>query len=88
MESLSFNRPTTHYDEKIYEIDKEICELIKKRKDISNNNPGYPPLEYISKWAEEFDLYEDLLHSIFGSLLDYKPPFKDTAIGSNIIMHL
>lgn len=49
MEVSSFNRPTTHYDEKIYEIDKEICELIKKRKDISNNNPGYPPLKYISK---------------------------------------
>ena len=52
MEVSSFNRPTTHYDEKIYEIDKEICELIKKRKDISNNNPSYPPLKYISKWAD------------------------------------
>mgnify|MGYP006862803183 CR=1 FL=1 len=54
MEVSSFNRPTTHYDEKIYEIDKKICELIKECKDISNNNPGYPPLKYISKWADEF----------------------------------
>lgn len=68
MKRMPFKRPTTHYDEKITQIDEKICELIKQRKDISNNNPGYPPLEYISEWAEKFNLYEDLLKSIFGSL--------------------
>ncbi|WP_347940550.1 hypothetical protein AAEY33_23580 [Peribacillus simplex] len=42
--------------------------FIDQRKKISNNNPGFPPLEVISKWAEKFDLYEDLLRSIFGVL--------------------
>lgn len=87
MQLNSFNRPTNHYDEKIYEIDKRICELIKERKDISNNNPGYPPLEHISKWAEEFGLYEELLQSIFGSLFDdniYKPLVQPTNFIKNI----
>ncbi|WP_157094402.1 hypothetical protein [Metabacillus litoralis] len=42
--------------------------FVKKRKEISNNNPGFPLLEDISLWAEKFDLYEDLLRSIFGVL--------------------
>lgn len=68
MKRMPFKRPTTHYDENITQIDKKICELIKQRKDISNNKPGYPPLDYISKWAETFNLYKDLLESIFGLL--------------------
>lgn len=76
MKRMPFRRPTTYYNEGIKQIDKELCELIKKRKEISNNDPGYPPFEYIADWAEKFDLYEDLLKSIFSSLWKdeiYKP---------------
>ncbi|MDF2881381.1 MAG: hypothetical protein K0R54_1938 [Clostridiaceae bacterium] len=76
MKRMPFKRPTDHYDERVRQIDGKICELIKQRKEISNQNPGYPPFEYISKWAEKFDIYEDLLKSIFGSLWNekiYKP---------------
>lgn len=76
MKRMSFRRPTTHYNEDIKQIDEKLCELIKKRKEISNNDPGYPPFEYITDWAEKFDLYEDLLKSIFSSLWKdeiYKP---------------
>jgi hypothetical protein len=45
---MPFKRPTTHYDQRINEIDEQLCKLIKQRKEISNNNPGFPPLEYIS----------------------------------------
>ncbi|MFL0198269.1 hypothetical protein ACJDU8_22290 [Clostridium sp. WILCCON 0269] len=72
MKRISFKRPTNHYDERIKQIDEKICELIKQRKEISNNNPGYPPLEYISNWAEKYDLYDELLKSIFASLWNDK----------------
>ncbi len=42
--------------------------MLKKRKDISNNNPGFPPEEAIINWAIKYDLYEDYLNSLFGSL--------------------
>lgn len=87
MKQMPFKRPTTYYDERINQIDEQICELIKQRKEISNNNPGYPPFEYISNWAEKFDLYEDQLKSIFGSLLDediYKPIVEPTGFKMNL----
>lgn len=76
MKRIKFNRPTNHYDEGIKQTDEKICELIRERKKISKDNPGYPPFEYISDWAEKFDLYEDLLKSIFDSMYnekEYKP---------------
>lgn len=76
MKRMPFKRPTTYYDEKINKIDEQICKLIGRRKEISNNNPGYPPFEYISNWAEKFDLYEDQLKAIFISLWNeeiYRP---------------
>lgn len=72
MKRMAFKRPTTHYDERIKQIDEKICELINQRKETSNNNPGYPSFEYISSWAEKFDLYEDLLKSVFSSLWNEK----------------
>lgn len=87
MELMPFRRPTDHYDERIIKIDEQICELIRKRKDISNNNPGYPPFEYISKWAEEFNLYENQLKSVFGSLWNeapYKPVVKPNGFRMNL----
>lgn len=72
MKRMPFQRPTTHYDERIKQTDEKICELIKERKEISKNNPGYPPFEYISNWAEKFDLYEELLKSVFSSLWNEK----------------
>jgi len=68
MKRMPFERPTDHYDELLVPIDDQICSLLKQRKEISNNNPGFPPLEDISKWAEKFNLYEDLLRSLFGLL--------------------
>lgn len=72
MKRIKFIRPTAHYDEEIKQIDEKICELIKQRKEVSNNNPGYPPFEYIYEWAGKFGLYEEQLKSIFGSLMNEK----------------
>lgn len=81
MKRMPFERPTEHYDERLIPIDEQICSLLKQRKDISDNNPGFPPLEDISKWAEKFDLYEDLLRSLFGLLENddhYRPQIEPT----------
>ncbi|NRF95986.1 hypothetical protein HQN89_34845 [Paenibacillus frigoriresistens] len=76
MKRMPFERPTEHYDERIFPIDEQICELLKQRKEISSNNPGYPKFEYIEKWANSFDLYDDYLKSVFHVLRNeehYKP---------------
>ncbi len=76
MKRMPYTRPTDHYDERIVEIDEQLCSLIKARKDLSLNNPGYPPFEKISDWAAKFGLYEDFLKSLFGQLRNeefYRP---------------
>lgn len=59
MKRMQFIRPTEHYDQRITDIDEQICALIKQRKERSDNNPGFPSFEYISDWAAKFELYED-----------------------------
>lgn len=87
MKRMPFKRPTTYYDEGIKQIDEQLCELIKKRKEISNDNPGYPPFEYISNWAKKFSLYEDLLKSVFSSLWNdnlYRPSVEPEGFLKNL----
>lgn len=81
MKRIPFERPTEHYDERIVELDEQICALIKRRKEVSGNHPGFPPLEQISKWAADFELYEDLLKGVFGTLLseEYFKPIVEPA---------
>ncbi|MGG0644620.1 hypothetical protein ABE021_11840 [Sporosarcina gallistercoris] len=68
MEKIPFERPKNFYDEHLYPIDEQICALLKQRKDLSNNNPGYPSDEMIANLADKYELYEDFLSSIFGTL--------------------
>lgn len=69
MRRMPFQRPAEYYDPQITSIDEQICALIKLRQDTSGHNPGFPPLELISGWADEFGLYEDLLKAVFANLL-------------------
>ncbi|WP_160672196.1 chorismate mutase [Clostridium sp. C8-1-8] len=76
MKRLPFQVPTTFYQETIREIDEEICKLIKKRKEISDKDSGFPHLEYISEWSKKFDVTEEFLKEIFKVLYHeniYKP---------------
>lgn len=87
MEQMPYEPPTTHYDERIIKIDEKICELIRERSNLSDNNPGYPPFKYITKWAEKFGFYEDFLKSLFGALFhekDYKPRIIPEVFQKNI----
>ncbi|MEH7237951.1 hypothetical protein [Bacillus sp. JJ1562] len=81
MKRMPFEPPTDYYNEQLIDIDEQICSLLKKRKEISNNNPGFPPDHVISEWALKYDLYEDYLKSLFGSMrIDdlFKPRIEPT----------
>lgn len=76
MKRMPFERPTEHYDERLITVDKQICELLKQRKELSDNNPGFPPLEFITEWAVTYEFYEDFLKSVFGIFISeehFKP---------------
>lgn len=68
MKRLPFKRPTEYYDERASQIDEQICALLNQRRIATNKNPGFPPLEYISKWARAHDLLEEFLYAVFGVL--------------------
>jgi AraC-like DNA-binding protein len=72
LDNYQKDRPAKHYNENIRILDKQLCELISKRKSISNNRPGLPPIQQIKEWADEFGLYENHLRYIFRVLGDEK----------------
>ncbi|CAM3270621.1 hypothetical protein PALU110988_12640 [Paenibacillus lupini] len=70
MRRLPMERPTDHYDARLFKIDEQICALLEERREISNQNPGYPPFKSIESWADRYHLYEDYLKSLFGLLMN------------------
>ena len=68
-------RPTDHYDEQLLQIDEQICALLNQRKVLSNKNPGTPPDDVLSNWAAKYDLSEEFLYSLFGTMR-YEHLFK------------
>ncbi|MCM3456232.1 hypothetical protein M3685_20190 [Heyndrickxia oleronia] len=87
MKRMPFEPPTEHYDEHIEAIDEQICNLIKKRKELSKNNPGFPTRQLIADWSIKYNFYEDFLNSVFGHLLNeeiYKPVVEPKGFLKNI----
>ncbi|PWU67087.1 hypothetical protein [Gracilibacillus dipsosauri] len=87
MRRMRFAPPTDHYDERLEKIDEQICNLMKERKILSNNNPGFPRASLITEWSQKYNFYEDFLRSIFSQLLDeevYKPTVKPRGFMKNI----
>lgn len=76
MKRNAIKRSSNHYDEQLFSIDEQICTLLKQRKELSIDHPGFPPEEVLSKWATKFDLYEEYLSSLFGTVRmhDYFKP--------------
>jgi hypothetical protein len=84
---MSFEPPTEHYDNRIEAIDEQICDLIKQRKEISSNNPGFPSKQLISFWCKKFNFYEDFLNSVFAHFLKediYRPVVEPKGFLKNI----
>lgn len=87
MKRISFEAPTEHYDERIEAIDEQICALMKQRKDISSNNPGFPPKILISNWSKKYNLYEEFLNGVFGHFFNeelYRPIVEPEGFLKNI----
>ncbi|MFC3803129.1 hypothetical protein [Cohnella sp. GCM10012308] len=76
MRRMRYEPPTSHYDERVKDVDARICELIRERKDIAEGKPGYPSFAYIEQWSADYGLYEEHLKSLFGLLYNeeqFKP---------------
>lgn len=58
----------TYYNESLLSIDRKICDLLNQRKDVLGKNPIFPPDEVISNLADEHDLQEEYLHSLFTTM--------------------
>ncbi len=81
-----FERLAAHYDERLKEIDEEICKLIEQRK-AAFDNPGFPTDELITTWAKKYDFYENFLNGLFGHLLaeeHYAPAVEPKGFVKNI----
>ncbi len=62
---MPFQPPTKYYCELLAPLDEQISALIAKRKELSQNNPGFPPLETIAEWCRKYGLTEDYMRSFF-----------------------
>lgn len=65
LKRLPFQPPTDYYCEELAPIDVQICEFLAKRKELSDDNPGFPHLDQIFAWSKQYGLNEDWLRRIF-----------------------
>ena len=87
MEQIPFEPPTDYYDERIVTIDEQICQLINQRKELSNNNPGFPTKQYIADWSKKYNFYETFLDSVFANFFYedvHKPVVEPKGFRNNI----
>ncbi|WP_019849380.1 hypothetical protein [Desulfitobacterium sp. PCE1] len=68
MNAVPFHPPTDYYCKELAPLDEEICSLLAKRKELSNQNPGFPDPDLISHWSQAFVLKEDWLRIVFAHL--------------------
>lgn len=67
------------YDKQIESIDQEICALIQKRKQVSNEQPTSPSPEKLNEWAHTYELEREMLNALFSTIEsegDFKPIVK------------
>jgi hypothetical protein len=60
--------PTDYYCQSLTPVDEQLCALIARRKELSQNNPGFPPEELITAWCDQHGLNKHLMWGIFSSL--------------------
>jgi len=65
---MPFRPPTDYYCELLAPIDEEICALLAKRKEISQDNPGFPQPDSITAWSQQYGLNEDMMRIFFGTM--------------------
>ncbi|MER2174446.1 MAG: hypothetical protein ABS911_07185 [Carnobacterium sp.] len=57
-----------YYNESLLSIDEKICDLLNQRKEVLVKNTIFPPDEVISRLANEYDLQEEYLQSLFTTM--------------------
>ena len=70
MNAMPFHPPTDYYCKELASLDEEICSLLAKRKELSNQNPGFPDPDLIARWSQAFGLKEYWLSIVFAHLLN------------------
>lgn len=68
MRRMSYSSTTDYYCKSLAVIDEQICELLAKRKELSDDNPGLPGPELISSWCKQYGLNEEKIRNIFASM--------------------
>lgn len=68
MKRMSFQPPTDYYCEQLTPVDEQICALIAKRKELSDNNAGFPGIESITEWCHRYELNEAMTQSLFATM--------------------
>ena len=75
---MPFYPLTDYYCNELAPLDEEICSLLAKRKELSEENPGFPNSNLISEWSQKFGLNENWLRRTFAVYLQgeecYQPP--------------
>ncbi|MFS0785506.1 hypothetical protein ABC345_03870 [Shouchella sp. 1P09AA] len=67
------------YDGSTESIDREICALIQKRKQLSNEQTASPTPEKLNEWAHTYELEKEMLNALFSTIEsegDFKPIVK------------
>lgn len=65
---MSYGTTTNYYCESLAPIDEQICALLARRKELSDDKPGFPSLDLISVWCKQYELNEDKIRRIFASM--------------------
>jgi len=68
LRGMSYGSTTDYYCKSLAVIDEQICELLAKRKERSDDNSGLPGLELISTWCEQYGLNIEKTRNIFASM--------------------
>lgn len=72
-----FHSPTDYYCEALDTVDERLCALIAERKKVSGNNPGFPGVDRIAAWCQNYGLDEQMTLGIFSQLYQedrFQPP--------------
>ncbi|KUO76724.1 MAG: hypothetical protein APF81_11685 [Desulfosporosinus sp. BRH_c37] len=65
---MSYGYTSDYYCKSLAVIDEQICELLAKRKELSDDNPGLPGQELIATWSKQYGLNEEQIRKIFASM--------------------
>jgi hypothetical protein len=87
MHQVSLKPPADYYDESIKDIYIEILKLLSERKQLTQNNPGFPHQSLLSTWAKDLQFEEAFLHSLFSTLFyedEHKPIIEPKGFIKNI----